>query len=237
MEAGFLFGQRQRRGADPSHESAVGVVQAAASALVGLLLGFSFSLAVSRFDERRADVVHEGNAISTTVLRSDFFDAPTRLRLRSLLRQYVAARLDFAASTSDQQQQARADARSTIIQVRLWNLTVSAVKRDPHSTLLPLFVQALNDTIDASGVQAAALAARIPDSVIVILVVLVLVTSVMVGMGFGRAGKRGIFPTAVLAVMFALVISTIIDLDRPQQGFIRVSLEPLRSAQQLLTGK
>ena len=116
----------------------------------------------------------------------------------------------------------------------MWTLAVSESRSDPHSTMVALFVLTLNDTIDASSEQAAALAATIPPSVLWIVVIVVIIASSLLGANFGRVGRFDWTAFALFAVMFALVIGMILDLDRPQGGLIKVSLEPLQAVQKML---
>ena len=157
--------------------------------------------------------------------------------MRTLLRQYVATRLAFSRDVSDAADSRRDEARTNESLDAMWTLAVRVANRDPRSTMTPLFVQALSDTIDESADQAAALSATIPESVIGVLVALVLIAVGMMGYGFGRTGIRRPAMSLMLAVMFALVIETILDLDRPQQGLIRVSLQPLVDVQTYLESR
>jgi hypothetical protein len=234
-ETGFFLGRGQKQ--NDHDDAAFGVVQGAAYALVGLLLGFSFSLAVARFDARRATQVREANAIVATILRTDLLDAPSATQMRALLRRYIARRLEFSAAGVDVQGRARAQVGSERLQNQMWATAARAAKSDPRSTTVPLLIQSLNATIDASSEQDEVLAATIPASVVLVLVFLVLIAVGLMGFGFGRSRSRRPVMSAVLALMFALVIMTILDLDRPQSGFIQVSLKPLTDAQQLLDSR
>ncbi len=230
-ELGFLLGRKAETAADQQ----TGVVQAAAFTLVGLLLAFSFSMALGRFDSRRAITLQEANSIGTTALRSGLLEAKTAVAMRDDLHQYASARIAFASADADPQSRARADARSIKLQGAMWRLATREARLDPRSTTVPLLIQSLNETIDLSSDQAAVLTSHIPDLVLVVLVLIALIAAVLMGIGFGRNHHRGTASRAMFAVMLALAIGLIIDLDRPQRGLIRVSLEPLRAVQRSLT--
>lgn len=231
-ELGFRLGKNET--ARPDSDRPTGVVQAAAFTLLGLLIGFSFSIALGRYDARRAVTLREANSIGTTALRIDVLDAATAARERNDLREYVAARIAFASAGTKVGARAKSAAQSDALQRDMWNAAMLAAHRDPHSTTIPLFVQALNDTIDMSGEQTAVLSSNIPGLVLGVLVVIALVAAVMMGFGFGRNKDRGFVSSIMFAVMLALAIGVILDLDRPQRGLIRVSLEPLQAAQRSL---
>ena len=229
-EAGFQLGRRSGPpgdGHDPSF-----LMEGTAFTLLALLLGFSFSMALGRYDTRRVTVIREANAIGTTYLRAELLDESTAKAVRQNLRAYVAARLAFAQADLQPRQRAAADADSARIQRTLWELTDKSAHKDPHSTLVPLFAAALNDTIGLSTEQRAVLSNHIPDVVIVWLLTIAFIAAAMLGYGFGREGKRALIFKGAFALMIALVFGLVLDLDRPQRGIIRVDLTPLYSLQQ-----
>lgn len=216
----------QRAGTGPS-----AVVQAATFTLVGLLLAFAFSLALARYDARRAAFVQEANAIGTTFLRSELLDARTAAALRSDLRAYVGVRIDFARADADAARRARDGVRSEEIQRHMWELTMTSARRDSRSTTIPLLISALNEMIDLSTTESAVLTAHIPEIVMIGLMLIALIAAAMMGFSFGHEAHRPIGPKLLYAVVFALAIGLIFDLDRPQRGFVRVNLEPMLTLQ------
>jgi len=229
---GFAFGRYMR---DRDKDDApFGVIQAAAFGLVGLLLGFSFSLAVSRFDQRREITVQEANAIGTTALRVPLLDAADGRKMWGLLRAYSVARLDFAKAGTRPNAREEPGSRSHTLQVKMWALAMRAAAKDPHSTMVPLFIQTLNNAIDMAGEQAAALNAVIPGAVLAIVVGVILLAAALLGADFARLGRFEIGPFVLFAGMLALTLATILDLDRPQRGYIRVPVTPLQDVVQEL---
>jgi hypothetical protein len=203
------------------------VVQNAAFAITGLLLAFSFSLALARYDARRETTLREANSIGTTILRTALLDRQTASAMRADLKPYVEARIAFARAGIDAERRASADARSTELQRHMWNLAMTAAERDPRSTMTPLFIETLNDTIDASSAQAAILEAHIPEPVSLVVIVIVMISAGLLGFGYASSRNRALAPSALFAIMLALVYGTIVDLDRPQRGLIRISLGQL----------
>jgi hypothetical protein len=231
-EVGFRLGRE--RGPVPEGRDPSVLVQTSALTLLALLLGFSFSLALNRYDARRSALLREANAIYATFLRAQLLDAKTASAERSDLRRYAAERLDYAQHDADPQLRQIADAKSTVLQRDMWGLGAEAARKDPHSTTIPLFINALNDTVALSREEAAILNAHIPDVVIGWLLIIALIASTMMGFGYGREGKRALIFKAVFAVMVALVFGLVIDLDRPQRGLIRVNLTPLLTVQRFM---
>jgi hypothetical protein len=233
-EVGFRLGRRRgpvTHGRDPSF-----LVQGSAFTVLALLLGFSFSLALGRYDARRSAMLREANAINIAFLRAQLLDAKTALAQRRDLDAYIDERLAYAQSDTDPSQRRIADAKSIQLQRDMWGLATRAAQRDPRSTMVPLFVASLNDVVSLSREEAAILNAHIPDVVVFWLLIIAMISSVMLGYGFGREGTRALIFKAIFAAMVALVFGLVLDLDRPQRGLIRVSLAPMKTVQALMEG-
>jgi hypothetical protein len=231
-EAGFLLARR--KGPVPDGKDPSTLLETSAFTLVALLVGFSFSMALGRYDARRGTFLREANAINTAFLRTQLLDAKTSLTVRSELGAYVAARLAFAQADAAPEKRVAADAKSNELQADMWSAAMQAARRDGHSTMVPLFVAALNDLINLSTEERAVLTNHVPDVVIMWLLLIGLIAAVMMGYGFGREGKRALVFKGVFAAMLALVFGLILDLDRPQRGIIRVNLSAMQKVQQAM---
>ena len=153
----------------PPGRNHVEALQSAVLVLLALLLGFTFAMAVSRFDTRKGLVLEEANAIGTTSLRAQFLSEPQRSEALALLRQYVSARLDFYGAGIDQVRLEAASAAAQGIMNRLWALAVTAAAADPRSVPTGLFAQSLNDLIDANEKRRVALDNHVPEAVVYLL--------------------------------------------------------------------
>jgi hypothetical protein len=207
------------------------LVIASAFTLVALLLGFTFSMALGRFDARRTAIVSEANAVTTLALRTDLLDTRTGSALRADLRDYVSARLVVAANEAGERTIDQAAARSGNLQHTMWRRIMTASHRDPGSNTIPLAIQSINDMIDAGAQEGAVLSAYVPKSVLFMLIAISLASTVLMGFRFGRNGQRELIATITLALILALAIGIVLDLGAPQRGIIRVNLEPLYAAQ------
>ncbi|MBV8263663.1 MAG: hypothetical protein JOY87_07570 [Candidatus Eremiobacteraeota bacterium] len=234
VELGFRWG---KRGAASGHDQPLGTTIGAAFGVVGLLLAFSFSLSVTRFDSRRADLVDEANAIGKTITTTQLLDASTRPRMLAELKEYVETRIAFAYAGGDAEARAPFTRRSGELQHAMWQLVTQDARKDPHSTMTPLFIQALNETMDTAEKHNAALAAVIPLPIVAVLLIIVLVSGVLLGIDFGRKGRRSPVVQLLFAVMLGLVIGVILDMDRPQHGLIRIDVSPLESLRSLLNAQ
>jgi hypothetical protein len=231
-ELGFRFGRGNGPGLGAQDPAAV--VQGAAFTVLALLLGFSFALALGRYDARRGALMRESNAVATTWLRSQLLDPPVAREVGSDLRIYLAARIAFAQADADPDQRLAADQTSSAVQRELWQVALQSARRDPHSTIVPLFIAALNDAINLSTEERAVLSTHIPDVVMIGILLIAFIASAMMGYGFGRQGQRALIFKACFALMLAIAFGLVLDLDRPQRGLIRVSLAPLQAVQHLM---
>jgi hypothetical protein len=227
---GYLFGARVDEQTGKTYDDAFGTTQNALLGLSALILGFTFSLAVSRFDGRRALVTQEANSIGTTYLRADYLVSPdARLHFHRLLHDYTETRIDHYRTFGEAAQDAKALAETSSEQDQLWAIATQAGRSDPRNAELALLTQTLNETIDLAATQETRLASRIPASLLAFVVLMVLITALLQGFGYGRTRHFKPFASLAFLSLVALVVFTIVDLDRPQHGLIRVNLEPLQT--------
>lgn len=225
-ESAWFFAQKgETRPAEAPFEVAL----APAFTLVALLLGFVFSMALGRFDARGGAVLREANAIREVAVLTDLLEAQSALAMRRHLGDYLEARLAFALADADPGGRLQAARNSSKIQADMRRLAVATASRNPEAG--GQMVSALTNMTSASAEEAAALSNYIPPAIILMLVIIGVIASALMGFQLGCRGQRGTLAGAMLAIMLALILGTVIDLDQPQRGFIRVSLEPLRDVQ------
>jgi hypothetical protein len=193
--------------------------------LLSLLIAFTLSMALTRFDYRKQLVVDEVNAIGTTYLRAMLLPEPTRIRASGLLRDYVDTRLAiFGDATTAVQREANAR-HTRQIQNELWAGAVAASQQSP-TPITSIYVQALNEMIDLDGKRVAARANRIPTDIWFLLGILSIMTTMVVGYGQRR---RAALTTFVPVLTIAIAMSLIADLDSPTHGLIRVDQQSMQS--------
>ncbi len=198
-------------------------VQASFLGVLALLLGFTFSLSLSRFDGRSQAVVDEANAIGTAYLRTDLLTTPHRDRAKELLRAYVDSRVRSSAiSLAREADRAAMIAEAERLQSAIWNVAVEAAAAKPDAVTFG-FVSAVNDMIDSLGRRDAALNRHVPEAVLQILYGTFLLAGLIIGYASGIAGHRPSFVTYVLVLLVVVLVFIIIDLDRPRRGMIQVS--------------
>jgi hypothetical protein len=225
VAVGYLTG-RYLRLRDETLREPVGIVQGAFFALVGLILAFGLTLAIGRYDTRRAAVVDDANTIGTTYLRAQTLAEPVRTDSLRLLREYTDASLALSKAVPTTDGFARAVAREDVIQRRLWSLAGDALNGAPRDSAPRLYVETLNEMIDQQTVRVAALNNRIPSAVLALEVLgaafafgLLALYTAMHGRGATTVVLAGALVTVLLVIIF--------DLDRPTRGLIRIPDTPL----------
>lgn len=220
-----LFLQRRTGLAQAANDA---TAAAAALGLLAFLLAFVISMAVSRFDNRRQLVVEEANAIGTTYLRAGFLPEPQQTETRTLLAEYV----DVRVAAIDQASLAVAVVRSEEIQAVLWSAVETLARDDDRSTILPLYIDALNNMIDVHGKRkTAALASRIPPTILLGIYIITALNMALVGYNSSFDKRRNWVALIGLSLVFSVVILLIVDLDRPTEGLLRVSQQAMLDLQ------
>jgi hypothetical protein len=225
-EFGFLIGRRLHQTADEARKGQIGGIQGAMLGMLGLLTGFTFAMAVGRYETRRNLVVDEANAIGTTFLRASFLPDEQRRAAKELLRQYVDARIQFYGARADRSSITEAEQATVVLQRELWRHTVDASKVAP-TPLVAAFVNSLNETIDLDSTRLNAHRNRVPGAVWVLLLVVASCGCCATGYAAGSTGARTGFGNFVLPLLIAVVVSIVADLDRPRRGLIGISQQPL----------
>ncbi|MBP7981899.1 MAG: hypothetical protein KAY90_02790 [Arenimonas sp.] len=230
VELGFLQGRRRQRAISESVRSQINGVLASTVGLLALLLGFTFSLAVERYEARNQAVVAETNAIGTTYLRTWLLPADMQEDTRQLLRQYVDALIkEGAVPLADSTARAPLQNQATRISNQIWAQAIKAAERDPRLLTSGLFIQTLNDQIDATAARNAELSRHVPEIVIWLILVASLFATGLLGFASGISGERASISAGILAVTLIIVIYLIITLDRPRSGPIRTNPQPVTS--------
>jgi len=222
-EVGFQIGRIRRADVDESGKSQINTLQAAILGLLALLLGFTFSMVLSRFDAREQMVLEESNAIGTCYLRAQMLPEPQKTEISKLLRQYVDVRLEVVRTGNLQE----IVSRSEKLHDQLWSQAVATEKKEPQRLITLLFIQSLNDVIDIHSGRLRAVLDQVPDMVWVLLFVLTIFAMGMIGFGSGLGKGHQLIPRLVVAVLIALVVLVIMDLGQPQRGLIRVSQQSM----------
>jgi hypothetical protein len=225
VAVGYVAGSVLRRQAETLREP-VGIVQGAFFALVGLILAFGLSLAIGRYDSRRAAVVDDANTIGTAYLRAQTLAEPSRSRSLQLLQEYTDASMALSLAVPTTSNFGRVVAREDVLQRRLWSLAGNALRGAPRDSAPRLYVESLNEMIDQQTVRVAALNNRIPNAVLALEVLGAAFAFGLLALYTAMHG-RGATTVVLAGVLVTILLLIIFDLDRPTRGLIRVPDAPL----------
>jgi FtsH-binding integral membrane protein len=229
MFTGFLLGKNAARRGEQEAGAADSGVKGAVAGLAALLLAFSFSLAAGRYDQRNTLTVREANAIRNTWFRADLQEDPTRARIQQLLRDYLDVRLKYLGTGFDPAQIAALATSSQQLQQRIWQILSEQSRLNKETRNLSTVVPALSEMMDAGAATEAAYSNTVPAIVLILLFGAIIFTGLLVGHSFGRAGRQHVLTAMVFALLVTLVVSVILDLDRPRRGVIRENLGPFEN--------
>jgi len=215
---------------DDIGERQEGHIVAAVLGLLALLTGFTFALALERYDTRRERVLSEANAIGTTYLRTQLLAEPYRSRISSLLTDYADTRLQLASASRTNE--ARLLHRNDRSIIELWKATVAAFPTVKPYDFSNSYIEAMNAVIDSDAARKVARKAHVPSEVYLVLLLYQFGTGFV--LGYVLVGRNGRISAILLIVLFSTALLLIIDIDRPTTGWIRESQAPMIRLQEFL---
>lgn len=226
-----FFGSRlriflqQRKAALSAEAAGIDYVLSSVFALLGLLIAFTFGLALDRYETRRDLVVQEANAIGTAHIRSAFAADPVRAELRGLLETYAANRLAYGKAPFDKRPKFAIESAELRSKLALVGVVASQSVSSPP--LAPSLISSVNDVIDVGSEREAINLARVPASVIYMLLGYAMISAFVLGYSQANASVTQRVANRMLFVLLTMALVTIFDLDRPATGAIKVSQQPM----------
>jgi len=228
--AAFL---RKRRQLEEGNREDFGVILAATLTLLGLIVGFSFSMAVSRYDQRKNLEEEEANAIGTEYLRAGLLPAADAAKVRALLKGYLEQRVAFY-TIRDSQQNQQINVRTAQLHNELWSAVQAPAVAQP-SPLTALAVAGMNDVLNSQGYTQAAWWNRIPVAAWALMAGIAICCNLLIGYGTRDIKTKG-FLLPILPLVVSIAFMLIADIDSPRGGFIRVNPQNLTNVSDSLRG-
>jgi hypothetical protein len=217
---------RKRRRLEDDARAEFDVILAATLTLLGLIIGFSFSMAISRYDQRKNYEEAEANAIGTEYVRADLLPAADAAKVRALLRSYLDQRVAFYVA-EDLEELTKVNARTARLQAELWSAVVAPAAAQP-TPIVMLAVAGMNDVLNSQGYTQAAWWNRIPTAAWGLMAAIAFCCNLLLGYG-SRSTHGGRLLLPVLPLVVAISFMLIADIDTPRRGIIRVSPQNLIS--------
>lgn len=236
MWLGTVVGGQLRRHREKTlveEASTFKTLESAVLALLGLLLGFTFSMGVGRYDQRKQLEIAESNDIANAWLRTATLPQPMRSSEQQLMRQYVSYRLQFLTAGTSATRIDESLRQSSATQMAMWR-TAAAFANSRPDPVTAAYIESVTQLVDVTESRTAAFENRIPVIAWAMLLFISFIASMLVGVGIGT---RSQLLRLVLPIVVASALSLTLDLDSPRSGLIRVhqySLE--RVAASITTG-
>jgi hypothetical protein len=226
--AGFIGDHvRKSRGLAPGEAREFDTVKTAALTLLALLIGFSFSMAISRYDERKNYEELEANAIGTEFARAALLRENEAAQTRDLLRSYLDVRISFYLANDDDKALQEQTAK---LQNQLWSAVLPSARAEP-TQIIALVVSGMNDVLNSQGFTQAAWLNRIPHTAWILMALIAIFCNLLVGYG---EPHRGLLPLLVLPLIVSVSLFLIADMDSPRTGLIRIQPVDLILASQAM---
>jgi hypothetical protein len=218
MHAGWRV--RKKLKEEPTRPANVGALEAAVFALLGLLIAFTFSNGISRFDDRRKLIVEEANYIGTAYLRLALLPQEAQPEMRNLFRSYLDSRLEVYRHIPDLKAAKTELDRGTQLQQRIWYHAISHCNGQPAPCMM-LLLPALNSMIDITTTRTMISQFHPPMIIFILLIVFSLVAALLAGYGMAGATPSWVHIIAFSLAM-AMTVYMILDVEYPRIGFIRI---------------
>jgi hypothetical protein len=218
--------RRTVRALDADEREDFGTVLSATLTLLGLIIGFSFAMAVSRYDQRKTYEEAEANAIGTEFVRADLLPAEDAARVRELLKSYVNQRIAFYLGAGDANVEAK-------LQSDLWS-TVANAARGHLSPVVALAVSGMNDVLNSQGYTQAAWWNRIPISAWGLMGLIAILSNMLLGY---REQRTSTLVILILPIIASIAFFLIADIDSPRGGIIHVAPQNLIAVSQFMNAQ
>jgi hypothetical protein len=223
---GAYFRKRRRQPVKDEERQDYSVIEGATLTLLGLIIGFSFSMAISRYDQRKDYEEAEANAIDTEYVRADLLPAADSAKVHALLRDYLDQRILFY-NTRDAGKLRQINGDTAQLQAKLWSAVRSPALTQP-SMLSSLILSGMNDVLNSQGYTQAAWWNRIPVGAWCLMFAIAVFCNVLLGYGSRKVDGRLFM---VLPLVVSISFFLIADIDSPRGGVIRVRPQNLQSLQ------
>jgi len=222
MYLGKYIRTRQKAKDIESARPGFAALEASLFGLLGLILAFSFSGALTRFDARKHLIIEEANCIGTAYLRLDLLPDQAKLELQQKFRQYVDARLAAYGALPDIAKAEAGIKQATVIQREIWIKALAAAQQTGSSQATILVLPALNTMFDIANTRYLVTKIHPPNIIFFLMGVLIFACSLLAGFDMGPTKVGSWIHILVFAILLTITVYTIIDLEFPRIGMIQV---------------
>jgi hypothetical protein len=231
FEVGFRLGVWWQAREPGEQEGPTDMLVGSLLALMAFVLAITLGLATDRHDARRNLVVEEANAIATAYQRADYLPSAEAAQLKSLLRAYLPLRI-----VTDPSEVSANIMKSSALAQQMWTIAATAAQSGNNSDLIASLGESLNEIVTVGEQRVVAgVYARVPRTIMFLLLAGSALSLAMVGYSAGIKGRRSVLSATVLIITLGVVTTLVVDLDRPQEGLLTVSQQALVDVQRFIS--
>jgi hypothetical protein len=193
IEAGYRMGKHRLKKNPERKSEGSGAVESSVFAILGLILAFTFTGTLSRYEHRVKLILQEANAIGTAYLRLDLLPKDAQDKLRPLYREYVQSRINVFEHYENRQLSNSYFRQSLNLQGQIWEVANASVLIDKNPGIITLILSSTNDMIDIANERLQATRTHPPMIVYILLFTLALASAFLVGQDMSVNEKRPLF--------------------------------------------
>lgn len=225
LESGFQLSARR---SNAKEKTGSDFLVSATLGLLALLLGFTFSLALQRHEERRSLVIAEANALGTSWLRIQAIDPSDRDSVAAPFRQYAQTRLNWSLASDEGTTSERYSIEAAEQQGRIWRAAIAALVNGEQVVDAKTLLDPINQSFDLAAEREARRQAHLPGAMFAMLLIFMLFATTLVGWRLGEVGHRMLLPSGLTVLLLTLAVVMTTDLDMSRSGMITVSQDPMQ---------
>lgn len=223
-EIGYRKGRKDLSQDQDNKIEGLGTIDSAIFGLLGLLLAFTFTNALSGLSSRRTDVVNEANAIGTAYLRLNLLAPENQAKLRPLYREYLEERIKLYANFENRTLTQELLTKTTALQAQIWRLTSDSVLQEKHPAIMTLVLSAANDMIDSASTRNQAAINHPPKIVYSFLFIFAVASALLIGYNLANNPKRPYFHVVLFCFLISAIVYVIVDLEYPRKGLFQIQM-------------
>ena len=228
VEIGYWIGRIAKVEMTQPMKNQISTIQTAILTIFIFLLGFTFAMALTRFDNRKQMVVKESNAIGTAVLRSKLLPENQRAKMIELFKEYINIEFSITSRANvPLKERKEQNQKAKRLQTLMWDEACAATENNPLSIPAGLFAISVNQLIDIKTERDIAISNHVPEIVLLALLLFAALAIGILGYANGLVATHARYPTIILCIVITISFMLIMDIDRPNRGLANVSQESM----------
>ncbi|QBN19221.1 hypothetical protein [Flavobacterium nackdongense] len=217
---GYRIGLRKTKSDNKNAE-----ISSSLLGLLALILGFTFAMAGSRYENRKDNLIDEANCIGTAVLRSDIYPDSIKVEFQKDFQSYLKSRKEYYLLDNDEAKLAASLKEAALAGDKLWKRAAFYAKDKDYFIQSNMMLPALNQMLDSAAKSNMVLNSKVPETIVYLSLIFSVIISFFMGYNSGlekKINRKYIFGFCFL---ICVVIYITLDLDRPRRGLIKLDTE------------